>query len=150
MIIEARFPRVLEVLTFVGRLNGSNSKIPSNCNCQPDNLLCNCSHLAANNNGVYTIHISFNVTKIGYNPDWCSNNVTVIVQGKERMYRYAIYTYMCVDAYNSKSNDNLIFYNQSIVILEIFFDYNYRKYIKYLGCMCLANISINVLNMLKQ
>ena len=81
MIIEARFPRVLEVLTFVGRLNGNTSDLPANCICQLNNLLCNCSDLTTDNNGVYTIHLSFNVGLPGNNPEWCSNNVTVIVQG---------------------------------------------------------------------
>ena len=88
MIIKPRFPEVLKVLTFVARLNGSNSKLPANCICQLDCLLCKCSNLTVSNNGVYTIHISFNVTTIGNNPEWCSNNVTVIVQGENQMYRY--------------------------------------------------------------
>ena len=84
LIIESDFPRVFGVHSFVPRLNGNSNEFPVNCECsyQPLNLTCNCSHLTTNNNGVYSIHAIVNTSLIRGTPEWCSNNVTIVIQSK--------------------------------------------------------------------
>ena len=95
MTIEARFPKVFIVATFVVRLNGQAGLLPANCQTFLSNLTCICSNLTAENDGIYTIHVKVD-TMITVNRsshlEWCSNNVSVIVRSKAQsnMHNYII------------------------------------------------------------
>ena len=81
---------------FVLRFNGSNN-FPRNCMCDLSTLTFNCNHLTTDNNGVYTIHIIINTT-LNNTPEWCSNNVTIIVQSKAYIYIH-VYIYIYIYIY---------------------------------------------------
>ena len=97
VIIQADFPRVFDVISFVLRLNGSTGDVPANCMDYFSTLTYNCSHLTTDNNGVYLIHIEVDTTLNNDNkhPEWCSNNVTIIVQSKAQSNIY-IYIYIYI------------------------------------------------------
>lgn len=81
LIIGTYFPRVFDVLTFAVRL-GDMTTLPSNCHCRLDIYECYCNKVTAINNGVYTIHMTFQffVNGNGISTQWCSNNAAVIMQ----------------------------------------------------------------------
>ena len=68
--------------SFTPRFNGDSDEFPVNCRCQIAAQACNCSPLTTNNDGVYSIHITVNTGVVTSSPQWCSNNVTIIVQSK--------------------------------------------------------------------
>ena len=86
MIIKADVLRVFEVDAFTLRFNSNTGLIPENCKCNDSTLMCICSNLTTEeNNGTYAFYVSFIIpvgNNITSNPEWCSNNVTVIVQGE--------------------------------------------------------------------
>ena len=65
------------------RFNGSNT---SNRNyagsCSPNGSSYNCNNLSTNDTGVYLMHVTLD--DILGNSEWCTNNVTMIIQCKER------------------------------------------------------------------
>ena len=81
MIIQAEVPLLFKVHTFVLRLDLENSPI----NCEQDgdinDLTYICRNLTASNRGEYCIHVSFKFSD-NSNPEWGSNNVTLILQCK--------------------------------------------------------------------
>ena len=83
LIIEADFPRVFGILSFMVRLHGSLTSFLHllNCDCQMDTLTCNCGHLTTNNIGNYDIfiHILLDTDPHGA-LEWFSNSVTIIVK----------------------------------------------------------------------
>ena len=76
---QADVPLVASVDAFKLRLN--DNSCPPNCDSHMDSLRYNCSNLTTGNRGVYCIHVTLNF-ELDHNPEWGSNNVTIIVQGK--------------------------------------------------------------------
>ena len=81
LIIEAKFPKVFKVTTFVVWFNCSNFNRPESCVNDLMTLTCNCSNLTAEHNGKYTIHTTLETPDI-ISLEWISNSVTVIVRSK--------------------------------------------------------------------
>ena len=81
MMIQADVPLISSQHIIFLRFDGYNSKLPSNC-IRSTNLTYNCNNLTAINNGKYCIHVEFIFSGPGVmsNPEWQSNNVTVLVQ----------------------------------------------------------------------
>ena len=81
MIVQADFPLIFTVFSFVLRVNSENN--PTDCVQHGDisDLTYICTNLTSNNIGEYMFHISFVIDPYS-NPEWGSNNVTVTVQCK--------------------------------------------------------------------
>ena len=82
MIVQADVPLISTVFSFVLRVNSVTN--PTDCVQHGDisDLTYICTNLTSNNIGEYMLHISFQIDHHS-NPEWGSNNVTVIVQCKE-------------------------------------------------------------------
>ena len=82
MIVQGEVPQIFNVSSFMVRIDTYSAE-----NCMEEgevNELTNiCSTLTASNTGVYYIHVSFQFSMYS-NPEWSSNNVTVMFQCKEQ------------------------------------------------------------------
>ena len=81
LIIEAKFPKVFEVIYFSVRRNCSDGLPPKSCHYNLMTLKCNCSNLTAEHDGIYDYHIILNVLGIK-TLELFSNKVTVIMRSK--------------------------------------------------------------------
>ena len=86
MIVQAEVPLLFNVYSFALRIGTDNFRLPENCMQEGDlnDLTYTCSNLTASNIGMYCIHVSFRFSNES-NPEWGSNNVTVIVQCKTQV-----------------------------------------------------------------
>ena len=116
LIIEADFPRVFGVCSFLARLNGSAARLQDHCEVQIDTLTCNCNHLTTNNTGVYVIHITVDTRVNKSTPEWCSNNVTIIVQSKAQKY-----SYIDIRMYSYVYNDIILYVGIVMLFLHTYY-----------------------------
>ena len=93
LTLEAKIPKVFDNANFVVRCN--DQSCPINHKCNQSTLKCNLNNLTAENDGIYTVHVTVD-TMITVNGssylEWCSNNVSVIVRSKAQsnMHNYII------------------------------------------------------------
>ena len=62
------------------RFNHSTRGAPKNCEVYHNFSTYKCSNLTTNNTGVYALHVGLQLGSS--KPEWCTNNVTIIVQCK--------------------------------------------------------------------
>ena len=80
MIVQGEVPQIFNISSFVVRIGTHNVE-----NCiqegEVNELSYICSTLTASDIGVYCVHVSFQLSMYS-NPEWRSNNVTVMFQCK--------------------------------------------------------------------